>query len=389
MPSSSMSAVCSEILSPESLNISDELFDIVMREKIVTKISDDIEKPSINIYALSQLYLSSIIPILHDFGFTIIDEVAYKIVKNSQNVYINRFNLKIEDMKRLTDSKDNIEKVISDSLNGKILTRCRLFALVYEEDLSIRKIMLLRAMIEYIDQSVISLNQGTILNTITQYSKISKLFVDYFMAKFDPKQTKRDKVLKDIEERIEKEIKEVPNIMDDKILKLTYALIKNLLRTNYFFENESIAFKIDTNNYAENLKGLQPMIEAFVYHPSFSGLHMRMSKISRGGLRWSERHEDYRQEIKSLMITQEGKNSIIIPDGAKGGFVIHETKQKITKEFFETVYSSFINNMLDLVDNMIDGKIVRDEKIIAYDGDDAYFVVAADKGDGCHERRRK
>ena len=380
MPSSSMSAVCSEILSPESLNISDELFDIVMREKIVTKISDDIEKPSINIYALSQLYLSSIIPILHDFGFTIIDEVAYKIVKNSQNVYINRFNLKIEDMKRLTDSKDNIEKVISDSLNGKILTRCRLFALVYEEDLSIRKIMLLRAMIEYIDQSVISLNQGTILNTITQYSKISKLFVDYFMAKFDPKQTKRDKVLKDIEERIEKEIKEVPNIMDDKILKLTYALIKNLLRTNYFFENESIAFKIDTNNYAENLKGLQPMIEAFVYHPSFSGLHMRMSKISRGGLRWSERHEDYRQEIKSLMITQEGKNSIIIPDGAKGGFVIHETKQKITKEFFETVYSSFINNMLDLVDNMIDGKIVRDEKIIAYDGDDAYFVVAADKG---------
>lgn len=279
MPSSSMSAVCSEILSPESLNISDELFDIVMREKIVTKISDDIEKPSINIYALSQLYLSSIIPILHDFGFTIVDEVAYKIVKNSQNVYINRFNLKIEDMKRLTDSKDNIEKVISDSLNGKILTRCRLFALVYEEDLSIRKIMLLRAMIEYIDQSVISLNQGTILNTITQYSKISKLFVDYFMAKFDPKQTKRDKVLKDIEERIEKEIKEVPNIMDDKILKLTYALIKNLLRTNYFFENESIAFKIDTNNYAENLKGLQPMIEAFVYHPSFSGLHMRMSKI--------------------------------------------------------------------------------------------------------------
>ena len=380
MPSSSMNAVCSEILSPESLNVSDELFDVVMKEKIVTNITDDMEKPSINIYAVSQLYLSSIIPILHDFGFTIIDEVAYKIVKNAQNIYINRFNLKIEDMKKLTDSKDNIEKVISDSLNGKILERCRLFALVYDEDLSIRKIMLLRAMIEYIDQSVISLNQGAILNTITQYSKISKLFVEYFIVKFDPKQTKREKALKDAEESIEKEIKEVPNIMDDKILKLTYALIKNLLRTNYFLEHESIAFKIDTNNYAENLKGLQPMIEAFVYHPSFSGLHMRMSKISRGGLRWSERHEDYRQEIKSLMITQEGKNSIIIPDGAKGGFVIHETKQKITKEFFETVYSSFINNMLDLVDNRIDGKIVRDENVIAYDGDDAYFVVAADKG---------
>lgn len=381
MPSSSsMNAVCSEILSPESLNVSDELFDFVMKEKIVTNITDDIEKPSINIYATSQLYLSSIIPILHDFGFKIIDEVAYKIVKNSENIYINRFNLKLEDMKKLTDSKENIETVISDSLNGKILTRCRLFALVYDEDLSIRKIMLLRAMVEYIDQSIISLNQETILNTITQYSKISKLFVDYFIAKFDPKLSKREKAVKDVEERIESQIKEVPNIMDDKILKLTYALIQNLLRTNYFLGHESIAFKIDTKNYAENLKGLQPMIEAFVYHPSFSGLHMRMSKISRGGLRWSERHEDYRQEIKSLMITQEGKNSIIIPDGAKGGFVIHKSQKEITKEFFETVYSTFINNMLDLVDNMIDGKIVRDANIVAYDGDDAYFVVAADKG---------
>ena len=380
MPSSSMNAVCSEILSPESLNVSDALFDLIMKEKIVTKISDNIEKPSINIYATSQLYLSSIIPILHDFGFNIIDEVAYKIAKKSQNLYINRFNLKIEDMKRLTDSKNNIEKVVSDSLNGKILERCRLFILVYKEDLSIRKILLLRAIIEYIDQSVISLNKGTILNTITQYPKISKLFVEYFLVKFNPQQTKREKTIKEIEENIESHIKEVPNIMDDRILKLTYSLMKNLLRTNYFLEHESIAFKIDIQNYSEHLKGLQPRIEAFVYHPSFSGLHMRMSKISRGGLRWSERHEDYRQEIKSLMITQEGKNSIIIPDGAKGGFVIHKSKQDITKELFNSVYSSFINNMLDLVDNMVDGKIVRDENVIAYDGDDAYFVVAADKG---------
>ncbi len=105
-----------------------------------------------------------------------------------------------------------------------------------------------------------------------------------------------------------------------------------------------------------------------------------MSKISRGGLRWSDRHEDYRQEIKSLMITQEGKNSIIIPDGSKGGFVINKDIAEITKEYFEQIYSLFINSNLDLVDNMINGKIVRDERIVAYDGDDAYFVVAADKG---------
>jgi glutamate dehydrogenase len=105
-----------------------------------------------------------------------------------------------------------------------------------------------------------------------------------------------------------------------------------------------------------------------------------MSNISRGGLRWSERHEDYRQEIKSLMITQEGKNSIIIPNGAKGGFVIHKDKNSITKDFFKNIYSQFIDNMLDLVDNVKDGNLVRDDRIIAYDGDDSYFVIAADKG---------
>ena len=380
MQSSSLNAIYSDILSPEDLIVSDELFDNTLKEKIITEIEIDKKKQSINIYATSQIYLSSIIPILHDFGFNIIDEVAYKTVKNKDHIYISRFNLKLDDKKKIKDSKCNIERVISNSLNGKILSRCRLFSLVYNENLTIKEVMLLRAFVEYIDQSVLELNQGSLLHTIAVYSDISRLFVDYFKAKFDPTLTKREKVMKDLEVLIEEKIKDVPNIMDDKILKLTYALIKNLLRTNYFLHKKAISFKIDTKSYSENLRGLQPNIEAFVYHPDFSGLHLRMSKISRGGLRWSERHEDYRQEIKSLMITQEGKNSIIIPDGAKGGFVIHKDKSEITKEVFETIYSSFINNLLDLVDNMLDGKIQRDNNIVAYDGDDAYFVVAADKG---------
>jgi len=380
MSNSSINAVCSTLLAPEDLDVSDELFQSILKDGIITKITIKPGTSSINIYATAQLYLSAIIPILHDFSFNIIDEVSYKIVKNKKNIFINRFNLKLDDMQKITKSKFNIERVITDALNGTLFSRCRLFSLVYNEDLSIRKITLLRAFIEYLDQAVIALNQGAILNTITQYSHISSLFVEYFLAKFDPKLTKRDKVMKDLEIKIEEGIKNVPNIMDDKILKLTYALLQNLLRTNYFFYNEAIAFKIDTKTFSVNLKGLQPSIEAFVYHPDFSGLHLRMSKISRGGLRWSERHEDYRQEIKSLMITQEGKNSIIIPNGAKGGFVIRKEASEITKEVFTNIYSTFIHNMLDLVDNMVEGKIVTPQNIVAYDGEDAYFVVAADKG---------
>lgn len=380
MKDTSVNTVCSGLISPIDLKVSDELFTTIEKEEIVVQITVDSEQSSISIYSDVQIYLSKVVPILHDFSFNIIDEISYQVVKNEKIIFINKFNIHLDNNKTITKSKSNIEHVISDSLKGVIFSRCQLFSLVYNENLSIRKIMLLRAFIEYIDQSSTSINRSSILQTLTNYSQISNLFIDYFVAKFDPNITKREKVMKDIEVLIEEKVKDVPNITDDKILKLTHALLQNLLRTNYFSDSLAIAFKIDTKTYSENLKGLQPNIEAFVYHPDFSGLHLRMSKISRGGLRWSERHDDYRQEVKSLMITQEGKNSIIIPDGAKGGFVIHKEKSEITKEVFERVYSTFINNMLDLVDNMVDGKIVTPKNIVAYDGEDAYFVVAADKG---------
>ncbi len=380
MTNSPLDTVYFRPICSEDLEVSDALFEEILKDKIVTLIADRQEASYIDIYALTQLYLSSIIPVLHDFGFKIIDEVSYKIVKNEQNLYMSRFNLKLDDTKKLSLSKNNIQKVISDSLRGTIFSRCRLFWLVYHENLCLRKIMLLRAFIEYLDQAVIALNPDAILNTMIQYSSLSKLFVEYFLAKFDPELHGREKLMQDLELAIEQHIKNVPSIMDDKILKLTFALLKNLLRTNYFFNREAIAFKIDMKSFSQNLKGLQPSIEAFVYHPDFSGLHMRMSKISRGGLRWSERHEDYRQEIKSLMLTQEGKNSIIIPSGAKGGFVIRKESSEITKEVFTKIYSAYIHNMLDLVDNVENGKIITPANIVAYDSDDAYFVVAADKG---------
>ncbi|MDD2449030.1 MAG: NAD-glutamate dehydrogenase [Sulfurimonas sp.] len=370
----------STTISKENSTISDELCSDILERKIITEIVDDSKLPYINIYSAQQIYLSSILPILHDFGFIIIDEITYTIKKDKQQIYLNKFNLKLEDTKNLKSSKLNIQSVISDSLLGNSLFRCSLYSLVYSQNFSLKEVLLLRAIIEYIDQSVISINQEMIRSTLTSYPAISKLFVDFFLTKFNPLQSKREKTISELEQNIDSLIKDVPNITDDKILKITYSLLQNLTRTNYFFDKDEISFKIDTQAFSQNLKGVQPKIEAFVYHPDFSGVHLRMSKISRGGLRWSERHEDYRQEIKSLMLTQESKNSIIIPNGAKGGFVINKEASTITNEVFEKIYRAFINNLLDLVDNRIDGEIIRDDRIVAYDGDDYYFVVAADKG---------
>ncbi len=381
MPETSeLNAVCSQLLKPDDLQITSELFERILTEGIVSKIFVQKKNVSIKIYSKSPLYLSSMTPVLHDFGFKIIDEVTYSIPKNANSVHVNRFNLEVDDLKKFESARSNIEDIISMALLRKSFEKCRLYSLVYLENFSLRQIKLMRAVVEYLDQAVLSLNANMIIDALNYHHSITKLFVDYFNAKFDPVHKQRDTRLKSIGQEIEEKIKDVPNILEDKILKLTYTLFQSLLRTNYFFEQDAIALKIHTELFSEHLKGIQPKFEIFVYHPEFSGLHLRMSKISRGGLRWSERYEDYRTEIKSLMITQEGKNSIIVPDGAKGGFVIRKEKSKISKEYFQEIYTTFINNLLDMVDNVVEGKVTRHKSIIAYDDDDTYFVVAADKG---------
>jgi glutamate dehydrogenase len=380
MATHDINAICSQILTSDDLTVNEELFQQVLKDRIVTKIIDNKNSKYIKIFSKEQLFLSHITPLLHNIGFEIIDEITFNVANKKEIIFVSRFNLNIPDLKKLDIAKDNIETIITQSLQDPTVKHSKAFSLVYEQNLNFRKIMILRAFIEYIDQAVLTINSAAILNTFTAHHSITALFVEYFLTKFDPKTKNKKNLLIQLEEEIKEKIKTVPHILDDKILNLTLDFLKSLLRTNYFLNKDTLSFKIDTKNFGKDLKGLQPNLENFIYHRDFFGVHLRMSKISRGGLRWSDRHDDYRQEVKSLMITQEGKNSIIIPDGAKGGFVINKDSSEISKEFFTEIYSLFINANLDLVDNMIDGKIVKNPEIVCYDEDDAYFVVAADKG---------
>jgi len=380
MTTHDINAICSQILTSDDLIVEEELFQKVLKDKIVTKILDNKGLKYIKIFSKEQLFLSHITPLLHNIGFEIIDEVTYNVMSKKEMIYISRFNLFNPDLQKIEIAKNNIEDIITYTLQDSTVKHSKAFSLVYEENLNLKKINILRAFIEYIGQAVLTINTAAILNTLTLHHEITALFVEYFLNKFDPKIKSKEKLLEEIETKIKDKIKLVPQILDDRILNIMVSFLKALLRTNYFLDKETLAFKIDTKTFAKDLKGLQPNIENFIYHRDFYGIHLRMTKVSRGGLRWSDRHDDYRQEIKSLMITQEGKNSIIIPDGAKGGFVINKDSSEISKEYFTQIYSLFINANLDLVDNMIDGKIVKNPNVVCYDEDDAYFVVAADKG---------
>ena len=371
-------AICSQLLTKEDLEISEELSEQIRAENVVTRA--DSKRSTVRLFSDRPLMLSDITPILHDFGFTVIDEVSYHVQQDGQTVYVCRFNLKIDDVERFESARKNVEQVVSASLTGQTFGDCRIYSLVFKQNLNLRQVTLLRAMIEYINQAVLSINFETILHTMTTHDKIAKLLLHYFMVKFNPAQRERDASVEEVKTVIADAIKSVPDIVDDRILKLMSALLDALCRTNYFLERDAITFKVDMAGFADHLRGTQPAYETFIYHPEFRGVHLRMSKVARGGIRWSERLDDYRNEIRSLMTTQEGKNAIIVPDGAKGGFVINRSRSAIDRDYFASIYTMFIHNLLDMVDNVEDNAIVRDPRIVSYDGDDPYFVVAADKG---------
>jgi len=264
----------------------------------------------------------------------------------------------------------------SDVLNE---SNCGLYPLIVDEEFGIREVRLLRGLSDYINQVDLNSTREDIINLFAKNSSYARLIRDYFTVKFNPdldpdiRQDRVEQLAEDLESYIQ-------GIESNRLFNLTFRVVKSIVRTNYFFDRGSIAFKFCVKNFSHLLKGLQPNHEMFVSNSEFSGLHLRMSLVSRGGLRWSDRHEDYREEIKSLMITQEGKNSIIIPSGGKGGFVIHKERKDITPELFKSIYSKFIYNLLDLVDNKKKGLVVDNPAMVKYDGDDPYFVVAADKG---------
>jgi len=275
-----------------------------------------------------------------------------------------QFKLQIH-VKRESDFKRNLHNfsdIIQKALSGEITVSCKLYYFAYE-GLNLREITLLRALIKYQKQLLYEFNENVIIKTLINHSNIVETVIRYFKERFQTQNLSLKNKIHDYLLKIEK-------IDDYKILHLLFTIVDNTLRTNYFLNKETISFKIATKNFKNLLFSIQPNLESFVYHNDFNGIHLRMSPISRGGIRYSDRKEDFREEIKDLVITQEAKNALIIPEGAKGGFVIFK---QFSKEEFKTYYSLYIDALLDLID-------VPDVNLVKYDDKDFYFVVAADRG---------
>ncbi|MGH8724106.1 MAG: NAD-glutamate dehydrogenase, partial [Burkholderiales bacterium] len=250
--------------------------------------------------------------------------------------------------------------------------------LVLAAGLSAREISVLRAYARYLRQGTSTFSLAYVEQALTAHPRIAALLVRLFFARFKDHDAAREAKLA---EEISAALDEVQNLDEDRILRSFLAVIQATTRTNFFLNKSYLSLKLDPKR-VPGLPEPRPMFEIWVYSPRVEGVHLRGGRVARGGLRWSDRMEDFRTEVLGLMKAQMVKNVVIVPVGAKGGFVVKRPPAEREAFLKEGVacYQTFLRGLLDITDNRVDGKVVAPKGVVRHDGDDPYLVVAADKG---------
>ncbi|MDT0331327.1 NAD-glutamate dehydrogenase [Nocardiopsis lambiniae] len=333
------------------------------------------------------IFLSRVLPVLEHLGVEVIDEWPYDItVQDVGRVWIYDFGLGPVPTSELPDDrlKELFEEAFDASWQG-LGESDRFNALVVRAGLDWRQLTVLRAYAKYLRQTGSTFSPDYLADVLVGNVGIAAMLIDLFQTRFDPDRSDEDRAerARTIVDKIEGELESVASLDHDRILRSFLAAINATLRTNHYQGHPYLVLKLDPQKIPD-LPQPRPRFEMYVYSPRVEGVHLRFGPVARGGLRWSDRFEDFRTEILGLVKAQMVKNSVIVPSGAKGGFVCKRLPEGGTREqvMAEVVscYKDFISGLLDVTDNLVEGRIVHPERTVLHDGDDSYLVVAADKG---------
>jgi glutamate dehydrogenase len=340
-----------------------------------------------------QLHLSHVDPILENLGLNIISEKAFCLQINSEDrVWLHDFSL--YRAKPMGEFSANTKQIFEDAFLAVFnhhIDDDSFNELVTTAEIKWRDAALLRAYASYLKQIHFGYAVAHIAETLSNHREICRLLIEYFGKLFDPSlsESKR-KQARTTRAKLVAAIDAVTVLSEDSVLRAYLNLFDATLRTNYFqpdadgVEQKSyFSFKLDPTQI-NGMPRPRPRYEIFVFSRQVEGVHLRGGKVARGGLRWSDRREDYRTEILGLVKAQQVKNSVIVPVGAKGGFVIKQDVSSLDRNAFRELgidcYKIFIRGLLDVTDNRIGNKIVSPTYVVKRDEDDPYLVVAADKG---------
>jgi len=337
-----------------------------------------------------QVSLSDILPLLEDMGVEVVDERPHEVKPvGSAPVWIYDFGLVHEtgDELQTGEVKEIFQNAFARAWRGAV-ENDGFNRLVLRASLTWREISVLRAYCKYLRQTGSTFSQDYMEDALVNNEHIARLLVDLFEARLDPSR-QNDAESERLKEEIEEALEEVVSLDEDRILRSFLDLTLATLRTNYYQSTPDgepkphLSFKLDP----ERIPGLplpRPRFEIFVYSPRTEGVHLRGGEVARGGIRWSDRREDFRTEILGLMKAQTVKNAVIVPVGAKGGFVVKRPPQGGGREALQqevvACYKTLIRGMLDVTDNISGDEIIPPPDVTRYDDDDPYLVVAADKG---------
>lgn len=336
------------------------------------------------------LLLSDLIPILENLGLKVAEEYPYKVMPvGEDSFWLYDFTLIYNQGKDF--DADDYNEIFSDAFLSIWYGEAEndpFNKLILGSGLTWRDVSILRAYAKYLKQLCFGFSHYSIAKTLLLHSKLVKDIVQLFIKRFDPvnpisledQQKRQDKIIN--------ALNDVTNLNEDRVLRKYVELIMATLRTNYFQLKDGkvhdyISFKFDHDKISD-IPLPRLSYEVFVYSPRFEGVHLRGGKVARGGLRWSDRGEDFRTEVLGLVKAQQVKNSVIVPVGAKGGFFAKRLRPTMGREEFMKegihCYKMFISALLDMTDNLNKGEILPPLDMVRYDGDDPYLVVAADKG---------
>ena len=343
----------------------------------------------LKIYNTSKVALSDSLPVLERMGARVLDEHPYRIGHNGDTLWIHDLGLQLPPDTDIAKIKSRFEALFATAWRGGVESD-DLNRLVLVTNLDARAISVLRAYTRYFKQLGFSLSQSYIEAALNKNANLAQAIVELFVTRFDPAFAgDREAKQQLLKQQIETALGNVASLDEDRILRQFVATVMATLRTNLWqttttgAQKPYISFKLNPRQ-VPGVPEPKPLFEIWVYSPRVEGVHLRGGKVARGGLRWSDRREDFRTEVLGLVKAQQVKNTVIVPVGSKGGFVLKNAPATTDRDAFMAegiaCYKLFLSGMLDITDNVVKGDVVPPTNVVRHDVDDPYLVVAADKG---------
>jgi glutamate dehydrogenase len=382
----SRSGLYREATSPDEVPADLARLDALEGRLEVRVVGKAAELAGVNLYTVRALDLTDILKTMQNLGLTVTEELRIPLtLPEGRRAFLYRFEVEasgnriaalLAGEQRFVDALRALdeERATDDPLNGLILSA----------GLNWRDLEVLRTLRNHLLQIRSHWNADTVNGVLVRNSAAAGALHRAFAARFDPAMPgDRARAVAEADAGVAKALEAVSSLAEDEVLRALDNLLKAALRTNAYQRPERPVFSIKVDSQkVEGMPSPRPMVEIYVHSRRLEGIHLRGGRVARGGIRWSDRHDDFRTEVLGLMKTQMVKNSVIVPVGSKGGFLLKGKlpPRPALDEYLVDRYREYVSGLLDVTDNRLDGTVIHPPEVVRQDGDDPYLVVAADKG---------